>query len=429
MGVSLTEEGKKALYGVQTRAVEAETALAQGISAQKKGTIVEALSYYYNAASFDPSLAEASGRLNVLSAGIAGGNIGQNVRNDIERRKEWLKVLNECAAFFKTHMPYEIEYDPALTEGEVDYQKETAELSFEAVLYPTDAFRVLDTLLEGLEKTGKRETWKLDGWPLSGEGKVFDSSRLDFPLEAALLNGSGKTIATAKAGFTGEIGRSGLTVYGSGEAENITFTVKAADISDRMTVKITKINGRDAAAAGSGGYMKISAFSSPAPYPAPDKEYRIGDTGPAGGIIFYVREGAAPGEWQYLEAAPRDLPKAQWGREGFFIGTLSGTGLGKRNTEFIVKVLQKGGETGRAAQLCAGYELNGYRDWFLPSKDELDLMYKNLKTKGLGGFSNDYYWSSSEDGNSYACFQDFSDGEQYLSSKGFTYSVRAVRAF
>ncbi|MDR1178943.1 MAG: CsgG/HfaB family protein, partial [Spirochaetales bacterium] len=113
MGVSLTEEGKKALYGVQTRAVEAETALARGIAAQKSGTVVEALSYYYSAASFDPSLAEATGRLNVLSAGISGGSIGQNVRSDIERRKEWLKVLNECAAFFKTHLPWEIEYDPA----------------------------------------------------------------------------------------------------------------------------------------------------------------------------------------------------------------------------------------------------------------------------------------------------------------------------
>ncbi|MDR1129034.1 MAG: DUF1566 domain-containing protein [Treponema sp.] len=464
MGVSLTEEGKKALYGIQARAVEAETALAQGIAAQKKGTIVEALSYYYNAASFDPSLTEASGRLNMLSAGIAGGNIGQNVRNDIEQRREWLKVLTECAAFFKTHLPWEIVYDPALTEGKVDYQKETAELSFEAVLRPTDGFNVLDTLLEGLEKTGKRKTWGLKEWPLSGEGKVFDIKKnrygdpqpLEFLLEAALLNDRGRTISTAKVSFTSglkmedkdEDKESKPVVYGNGQRQSITFTVKAGDISDKMTVKITRIDGRDAAAAGRSGYMRIAALSSPS-YPAPDKEYKIGDTGPAGGIIFHVREDAAPGEWRYLEASPQDLSRAnpriesriEWGNYDdpgeieIGVGTGTGTGWGKSNTEYIVKALQKCGETEKAAQLCAGYKLNGYADWFLPSKDELELMYKNLKTKGLGGFSNFSYWSSSEIGSNAAWKQYFSDGS-YPSGEGFmsffknnSHSVRAVRAF
>jgi hypothetical protein len=436
MGVNLTEEGKKALYGVQTRAVEAETALAQGIAAQKKGTIVEALSYYYNAASFDPGLAEASGRLNVLSAGISGGSIGQNVRNDIERRTEWLKVLNECAAFIKTHLPYEIVYDPSLTEGKVDYQKKTVELSFDAVLVPTDGFNVLSTLLEGLDKTGKRKAWGLEEWPLYGEGSV--DSPGNFSLEAALLNDRGRTIATAKAPFFkgGGMGRSGLIIYGFKEEQNITFTVKAEDISDKMTVKITRINGRDPAAAGSSGYMKISVASSPVSYPVPDKDYKIGDTGPAGGIIFYVREGAAPGEWRYLEASPRDVfTRVEWGGRGIYIGTLNRTGQGKRNTEFIVRALQKSGETGRAVQLCEGYELNGYKDWFLPSKDELNLIYQNLKRKGLGDF-NYYapgsvwaYWSSSETSDYYAWSQDFSDGSQDREPRDYTRFVRAVRAF
>jgi hypothetical protein len=73
----------------------------------------------------------------------------------------------------------------------------------------------------------------------------------------------------------------------------------------------------------------------------------------------------------------------------------------------------------------------GFNDWFLPSKDELDLMYKNLKVKGLGDFASSFYWSSSEGSNDEAWQQVFSDGRQYYSfcPKFNTYFVRAVRAF
>jgi hypothetical protein len=82
-----------------------------------------------------------------------------------------------------------------------------------------------------------------------------------------------------------------------------------------------------------------------------------------------------------------------------------------------------------AAQGCAELTTGGYSDWFLPSKDELDLMYKNLKARGLGGFTDDLYWSSSEGNTNYAWSQSFSDGSQYGINKSSTDRVRAVRAF
>lgn len=50
-----------------------------------------------------------------------------------------------------------------------------------------------------------------------------------------------------------------------------------------------------------------------------------------------------------------------------------------------------------AARLCSILEFNGYDDWFLPSLDELDLMYNNLHQEERFGFlDSSYYWSSSE---------------------------------
>jgi hypothetical protein len=153
--------------------------------------------------------------------------------------------------------------------------------------------------------------------------------------------------------------------------------------------------------------------------------YAVGDTGPGGGLVFYDK-GNSGGGWRYLEAAPASAEfTAQWGLYGTTVsGTNTGIGTGKRNTEIVA------GRGGTAAQRCAALNTGGYRDWFLPSKDELNLMYTNLKVKGLGGFSGNYYWSSSEtNSNLFAWNQYFSDGSQDYSYKNKAISVRAVRAF
>jgi uncharacterized caspase-like protein len=169
----------------------------------------------------------------------------------------------------------------------------------------------------------------------------------------------------------------------------------------------------------------------PAPQPASTQTYKIGDRGPAGGIIFYDK-GNNNGGWRYLEAAPVDL-NGPWSlNSGNVGGTRTEIGSGKQNTELIIAALNQKGESGGAAQLCRAYTLNGYSDWFLPSKDELNLMYKNLKQKGLGGLSINKYWSSSQGSSSSdAWVQIFGDGRQFngAQTKNYTHAVRAVRAF
>ena len=155
--------------------------------------------------------------------------------------------------------------------------------------------------------------------------------------------------------------------------------------------------------------------------------YFIGDTGPAGGIVFYDKGSYSDG-WRYLEAAPSDQVSGEWGGyESTVGGTTTAIGSGKSNTEQIVTQLGTGNY---AARICYDLELGGYDDWFLPSKDELNELYKQKDT--VGGFksnNNDSYWSSSEHSEYYAWRQNFNDGNQYDNSKYLNRYIRAVRAF
>jgi hypothetical protein len=82
---------------------------------------------------------------------------------------------------------------------------------------------------------------------------------------------------------------------------------------------------------------------------------------------------------------------------------------------------------GIAARICGDLVLNGYSDWFLPSKDELNNLY--LNRTAIGGFAAAYYWSSSENYSLYAWVQYFTNGSQDYNNKDATNYVRAVRAF
>jgi len=84
-----------------------------------------------------------------------------------------------------------------------------------------------------------------------------------------------------------------------------------------------------------------------------------------------------------------------------------------------------------AFNACTG-NINGYTDWYLPSKSTLNLMYVNLHTQGLGGFASGSptYWSSTEStNNSFAWSQAFYNGSQSSVEKYSGFRVRAVRAF
>ena len=161
----------------------------------------------------------------------------------------------------------------------------------------------------------------------------------------------------------------------------------------------------------------------------------VGDTGPGGGIVFYDA-GSVQSWGRYLEAAPfGDEVQRTWATGGNQSAAVSGAdgtanGTGEQNTADIFA--QSGNvEVTSAAVYCSGLVSGGQSDWFLPSKDELNLMYTNLHSAStpLGGFSSVYYWSSSESAAGHARIQGFDSGSQYSDRKTSTYFVRPVRAF
>ena len=157
--------------------------------------------------------------------------------------------------------------------------------------------------------------------------------------------------------------------------------------------------------------------------------YKVGDTGPGGGIIVYVDEAGfnnsseddhsigevcMTGTCHYLEMAPADV-------EGIFSWSDAITAAEK-------------------------YSTTTANDWVLPSSGALNKMCKyafkdtvnvscnenGLFLNSIGDFSTEYYWSSSEVFGASASIRSFYDGSPNLADKfesAIAYRVRPVRAF
>lgn len=168
-----------------------------------------------------------------------------------------------------------------------------------------------------------------------------------------------------------------------------------------------------------------TAYSTPQSFttPATTTTYTLGQSY-GGGIIFYLDNTGQHG----LIAAPTDLSNGiQWYNGGLIVTGASGTAVstGQTNTASIISTQG----TGSYAAYITSQTANGYSDWFLPSIDELNLMYTNLYVKGLGTFTATFYWSSSEKNQNEAWVHDFGGNSNFGYWKSNKANVRPIRKF
>jgi hypothetical protein len=198
---------------------------------------------------------------------------------------------------------------------------------------------------------------------------------------------------------------------------------------------------------------------------------KVGDVGPAGGVVVY--DAGADQSWgRYLEVAPRsceqsalpwmsDLKSLRLKTEGYDMrlprissvamvqGKAIGTGL--TNTKRALQARNRVSQILRrsykfqSAMVAASIPCNGFSDWFLPSKDELNEACRVLSHSRVGrqltpngGFDRGYYWTSSDYNGRTAWSQYFADCQQFdrvqtlsgnMTGARRPFLVRPMRAF
>jgi Flp pilus assembly protein TadD len=272
LGVRLTEAGRAGLLGGNVFHAQAESALARGAAAESAGSQVEALFNFSRAASLDPSMPEALSRLQQVSASISGGSVSKRIVSDIQARDRWLEAMRETARFFDGRPPFEIIFDPSLTQESANYARRTATLGMHVALDTSEAgFAALNVMLEGLESTGRRGAWGFAPWPFldvqppAAGTKLFNGKR-DFTvtLEALLLNEQGRRVGKGSVTLkSGEIPfRAGdkRIVPPASRFGMLRFTkVKADDLTPALTIVINSVNRIPFRTLSNTGYMRIAA--------------------------------------------------------------------------------------------------------------------------------------------------------------------------
>ena len=247
--------------------------------------------------------------------------------------------------------------------------------------------------------------------------------------------------------FSTGIGSTGMTVASSTGTFTATFTTPVAQSSSVFKLTIQ-----------SGAHIRPLV---------------VGNTGPGGGLIYYVNEAGfscgatyastgspTGGLCHYLEVAPSGWntgsdPGLIWANSNTDLSISNdasaynnplGVGLGYQNS---ITIVDAGNNTTTAAGAARAYAGGSKSDWYLPSAAELNLLCQwvrgvspsvttactggTLNSVAYGadsaGFGTEYYWSSSEVSASKVWWQYFSGGDPGPGDRNELLLVRPIRAF
>jgi formylglycine-generating enzyme required for sulfatase activity/TolB-like protein len=284
LGVQLTDAGRAALSQVNDLKANAQAMVAKANALfQKDPTSIEALAYYNQAQAYDPSLAEAVNRSQIMTASISTGSIGADARNKIKWYNQWKARLTETEnyyanffnTFFQTYKPYALVYTvkDLNADGNVsnlNYQRQTESLTCLTVQllqrfdWTPPIQKTLAAVRKGLLATGMAREWGFADWPRSEvTGSVPLNSNRGFHFVVELVNKTtGKVLGTQdfNVGAWWRINDE-QTETGTDNQRTITFdNVNVNDMPDRnedMTIRFTSVNNTPVNQMGTCGLAQI----------------------------------------------------------------------------------------------------------------------------------------------------------------------------
>jgi len=156
-----------------------------------------------------------------------------------------------------------------------------------------------------------------------------------------------------------------------------------------------------------------------------------------GGVIFYLWKDAQGVEHGLIVDKTNLSTSQVWSNiDSTLVGTSAqSTWDGLSNSNAIV---MQAGHTNSAAALCLNSTNGGQSDWYLPSIDELSLLWHNIldvdkSLSNMGGamplLNTSSYSSSTEVNATEALVFSFFYGHAYYDGKYLPHAVRAIRAF
>ncbi|MDR0910072.1 MAG: leucine-rich repeat protein [Spirochaetaceae bacterium] len=232
--------------------------LARGMSAERDGALGEALICYTHAVALDPTLTEAAQRLQALTDRVLSGSVN--------KKADWYVVFKNLSSFFKMYLPFEIIYDPVLTVSP-PYMDGTKDVSFSYGVWPeTSAYKVLNTIIDGIIATGNAADWQYASWLFPAGDRNAASDAILFPEKTsklnvvfALQNERGDTVATSGTEINVLNGsfEEGRWIMPQPNAVTVVFENVRTD-SDNLSLRIKSVNSVDAKVAMENGMVKIS---------------------------------------------------------------------------------------------------------------------------------------------------------------------------
>ena len=239
------------------------------------------------------------------------------------------------------------------------------------------------------------------------------------------VTGTSTAVGTGQANTTAIMGQAGHTNSSAKSCNDLLGYSKLGNFDDQggyITLSSSEIDastvwGQDYADGWDGAWNEIPKLNSngiirPCRSFTSTTIYAIGSRGPKGGWVFY-KSGS-----NYLECADEDLP----GLYSWSDLYQTEVGAGAQGTAI---------GTGQANTLAIVNQQVIHDDWYLPSKDELALMYTLWTNSGYGNFKiTNIYWSSSENSAIDVWVQDFvTETQASNQSKINKYHVRPCRSF